>query len=169
MDAQAHAQALFVTPVLNSWRLNGDYAASLLADLGEDQKIAQPAEGINHPAWLMSHLLAYHPVMLALAQARTPDDPLDHPFGMKSKPVDDASAYPPLAELGRTFAAGHREVEAALPSASADWLAGPPPIERWRPRFENVATLLNYLMVRHESLHLGQLSTWRRAMGLPRV
>ena len=161
--------ALIVAPLLNSLRLNGEYAAQLTADVAEDQKVRQPAEGMNHPAWLLSHLNVYHPVAAALLRGKTPADPMDHEFGMKSAPLPDPSAYKPLATLRDDFADGHAEVESALRSATLEDLSAPPPIERWRGRFGSVAEMMTYLLVRHESLHLGQLSAWRRAAGLPRV
>jgi hypothetical protein len=161
--------ALFTIPTRNALALNLDYARKLTGDLTDEQAIAQPAQGINHPAWLLSHLCAYHPVAVALLRGETPDDPADHPFGMKSKPLSDPAAYKPLAELRQQFDEGHAGLTRALAYVAPDQLLAKPPIERWQPRFENVAVLLSYLLVRHEALHLGQLSAWRRTMNLPRV
>jgi hypothetical protein len=47
-------------------------------------------------------------------------------------------------------------------------LARPAP-ERMRSRFPTVANVLLGLMTSHFASHLGQLSAWRRAVGLPSV
>ena len=165
--------ALIVAGTLTGVRLNAEYADKLTADLTEDQKVAQPAPGMNHPGWLLSHLNLYLPMAIAVARGQTPPDPRETPdsrrYGYGSEVSPDPSAYAPLADLRRAFADGHVEAEAALRSATLDALSAPPPVERWRERFGTVAEMLNYQLVRHETLHLGQLSAWRRAMGLPRV
>ncbi|MEL7237504.1 MAG: DinB family protein, partial [Planctomycetota bacterium] len=148
---------------------NADYAAALLADVDEAQMIAQPDKGTNHPAWLLSHMNAYHPLIADLLRGQTPDDPIDHPFGMKSSPVANASVYAAKDELLGTWSTGHEDVAAALSAATDETLARPMPLSRMAGRFPTVGASLVYLMARHESLHLGQLSTWRRGMHLPRV
>ena len=45
----------------------------------------------------------------------------------------------------------------------------PNPLERWRAVNPTVGDMIVTLMVKHESGHLGQLSAWRRAMGLASV
>ena len=90
---------------------NVDYATRLVADLGESQMIQQPAglrpSPLNHPAWVLSHLNVYIPVMIALVRGEEFDDPKSHPFGMQSKPENDRSIYPLKNELVQTFVQGH--------------------------------------------------------------
>jgi len=153
-----------------NWAANGAYGEQLVADLSDEQMIAQPRVGgelaVNHAAWVISHLCAYHPVMTALLEGRTPDDPKDHRYGMTSKPVADASEYPSADELRRQFAEGHAAVAAAMEKATDATFEAAMPVERWAPKFPQVGLALPYLMVRHEALHLGQLSAWRRVQGL---
>jgi hypothetical protein len=72
-----------------------------------------------------------------------------------------------LDRLVADFDAGHDAVAAALRETDASILQSEMPVERLRERFPQVGVILPYLVVRHEALHLGQLSTWRRTMGLP--
>lgn len=155
--------------LLIGWNINGGYARQLVGGLSADQMTAMPGEGINHPAWVLSHLNAYHPVLLALLTGGTPDDPKEHQFGMQSSPVADASVYAPKEELIETFERGHAEIAAALEQADEATLTRPMPVERWREKFPRAGSPLGYLMLGHESHHLGQISAWRRAMGLGRV
>src|SRR5690554_6442951 len=98
--------------ILFTWDFNRDYANKLVADLSDEQMVAQPPPWMNHPAWTLSHLNAYHPVILGLLRGEKPEDPLNHPFGQKSKPVADVSAYPNQAALIAAFNEGHDQIAA---------------------------------------------------------
>jgi len=153
------------------WTRNGPYASRLIGDLRDDQFLAQPIPGVamNHPAWILSHLLIYKTIAARLLRGEPFDDPLTHPHGPKSRPGPDASAYLPPRELIRAFHSAHNEGAQALSVAPPDLAARPVPFERWRAMAPTIGDILLTLMVKHESHHLGQLSAWRRAMRLPPV
>jgi hypothetical protein len=157
--------------LLIGWNRNLAYAQRLIADLDQSQMDHQPQPGMNHPAWVFAHLTAYHPVLEGLIIGQTPDDPRGHRFGMGSTPEadPDGKVYGGKAELVAGFSDGHAAVETALRAATDDDLARPMPIERWAEPFPTVGDSLGYLMLVHESTHLGQLSAWRRVQGLPSV
>ncbi len=161
--------ALFISSLTFDWNLNGDYARKLVSDLSAVQMTHQPAPHTNHPAWILSHLHAYHAVIVDLLTGKTPEDPLHHRHGMKSKPEADPSHYLPREALLESFAEGHADVAKALNAAEEALLTSQMPLPRWRERFPQVGSILPYLMSRHEALHLGQLSAWRRVQGLPSV
>lgn len=164
---------LFVSSLLIEWNLNTDYAAKLVADLSPEQMLHQPGTdagvGLNHPAWILSHLHVYHPVMVDLMTGKPPEDPKGHRFGMGSKPESDSSVYMPKDELVAAYLDGRASVVNAIEAVSAETLSTAMPVERWQPKFPKVGSILPYLMAHHESLHLGQLSAWRRVQGLPAV
>ncbi|MEM1026546.1 MAG: DinB family protein [Planctomycetota bacterium] len=164
---------LFVDSLQREWDLNTGYAADLVADLSAEQMVQQPGTdvgpGLNHPAWVLSHLHAYHPVIVALLQGESFEDPKHHKFGMLSKPEADASVYPAKGELLAAYLAGRASVVDALQQVSAETLKATMPLERWQQKFPQRGSILPYLMAHHESLHLGQLSAWRRVQGLPAV
>lgn len=160
---------VFVESLLTAWERNNQYGQKLVADLSEEQLIVQPAPDTNHPAWVFSHLNAYHGVLHSLLKGETPDDPLHHPFGMKSKPQQDRSIYPSKEALVAAWTTGHADVAAALASAPEAQFEKIMPLERWRKPFPKVGNVLAYVMIAHENIHLGQLSTWRRVQGLPAV
>jgi hypothetical protein len=121
---------------------------------------------MNHPAWLLAHLHTYHPVIADLLRAKEPADPATAKYGKGSVVSDDPADYPAWDELLASYRQGHADVLAALDDADEQKLQGPMPIKRWAERgFPQFGSILGYLMVRHEALHLGQLSTWRRAAG----
>ncbi len=160
---------IFTESLLYSWGKNGDYASRLVADVPDDRMAHQPAAAMNHPAWVLCHLNIYHPVIVALLRGQTFDDPKGHQFGMQSKPVADGSVYPAKNELIGAFTRGHDEVAQALRAADPSALDADMSLERWKPVMPKVGIALGYLMFLHESIHLGQISVWRRVQGLPSV
>ncbi len=154
-----------------SWRRNGAYALRLADGIDPAAFVAQPVPGrvLNHPAWIFGHLNLYAGIAVALCRGEGFHDPADHEFGQSSVPLGDASRYPPARELLDEWRRLHDEGERALASATITITTAPNPLERWRAMHPTVGDMLVTLMVKHESGHLGQLSAWRRAMGLARV
>lgn len=148
---------------LNLWYLN-----ALLADLPKDKLAAQPSGLKNHPLWTLGHLLIAADGSAAMlgAAAVCPAEwkPL---FGMGSKPVADIAAYPPMDAIMNTLVAARSNLGKAFLAASDADLARPNPVERMAGMFPTIGTQIALGMVSHESVHLGQLSSWRRVMGLP--
>ncbi|MCX5659030.1 MAG: DinB family protein [Planctomycetota bacterium] len=161
--------SVMIDAILLGWDRNLDYTKRLLADVPQDRMAYQPAVNMNHPAWILSHLNLYHACMTGMLLGKPFEDPKEHKFGMKSKPVADASAYLSKAELLSDFERGHADVAAALRSAGQSRLEAATPLERWRTAMPQVGIVLNYLMILHESTHLGQFSVWRRVQGMPSV
>lgn len=152
---------------------NLDYGQRLVADLTDDQMILQPAPDgeapANHPAWVLSHLNVYMPLLSSAIEGKTFDDPKDHPFGMQSKPLADASVYDSKEKLIGDYVAYHNRVIQQLESADAGVLETPVQLARWQAIMPTVGVCLPYLLCNHENLHLGQISAWRRIQGLPSV
>lgn len=161
--------SVMIDALLLGWDRNLDYAKRLLADVPEDRMAYQPAVNTNHPAWIFSHLNLYHPVMKAMLTNGAFDDPKSHKFGMQSRPLPDASLYASKRDLLEEFALGHQDVAEALRTVGQPALEAQTPLERWRGQMPKVGIVLGYLMLVHESTHLGQLSVWRRVQGMPSV
>ncbi len=148
-----------------------DYAQQLVGGITDSDMIAQPVPGVvmNHPAWILSHLAAYAPVVSAILKNEPAIDPLDHPFGRNSEPLDDAGVYLPKDKLIAHYLRVHEEALDAFRAVSMHRLAEMTPIERWQGRFPTIASLPEQFFVKHHATHLGQLSAFRRAAGLGRV
>ncbi len=155
------------------YRKNLDYGQKLVADLSQDQMCRPPVAGLevpaNHPAWVFSHLNVYLPIIESLILGETFPDPIDHPFGMKSKPEDDPSIYPAKEALLATFVGKHERILELLSQADDSLFAQPVTLTRWQPNMPVLGIALPYLMILHECTHLGQVSAWRRVHGLPMV
>lgn len=165
--------------ILITWRRNAAYGLRLVEGLASEQFVAQPmgwarekgdaSRGMNHPAWILGHLNLYCGVADAMARGVVVIDPAEDRFGPKSRPLADISAYPSPALLVQEFREGHDAAAKSLEAATREVLEAPPAFERWRVMHPTVGDMLVTLMVKHESGHLGQLSAWRRAMGLAPV
>jgi len=157
--------------VLPTYNLNLMYAQKLVADIPDDRMCAQPVDGqlMNHPAFLLGHLAwAGDSAAALLGAVGGHAGDWRELFGMGSKPLADRSKYPPKAELIKALEESHARVAAAVTSASPEALTQPAP-ERMRARFATVGQMVAGLMTAHEATHLGQLSAWRRALGMPSV
>lgn len=162
---------LIQSAILITWKRNRDYALRLVGDLSPAQWHAQPAPGrlVNHPAWIVSHLNVYAPICAAMLRGEPFTDPIDHRYGQKSAVSPNPAEYAPGDELVSIFQMMHDNAQRALEAASDEVFAATNPLERWRVQHPRIGEMLVTLMVKHESFHLGQLSAWRRAMGLPSV
>lgn len=158
-----------IETILHFWERNRGYGLKLTEGLSVDQFVAQPAESVNHPAWVLSHLNTYHAVIEPIIRGEAIDDPADAEFGMRSKPDPDAIRYASPDELRRAFDEGHTKIARALREAGPAVFDRPVPLDRWRNWLPTMDAVLMNLMVWHETLHMGQLSAWRRVQGLPPV
>ena len=152
---------------------NLDYGQKLVSDLTEEQMTLQPAPDgsapSNDPAWVLSHLNVYLPIMSLALEGKTFDDPKDHEFGMQSKPLADASVYASKDKLIGDYVASHEKVISQLEAADASVLEAAIQLPRWQAMMPTVGVLLPYLLCNHENIHLGQISAWRRIQGMPSV
>lgn len=157
--------------IIYAWDNQLGYALALLDDLTDEQFILRPDGRMNHPAWIVGHIAAYHPVIVQLLKGEPVVDPKDDPlFGFAGHgPLDELAHYGSKRAMVDRFAAGHEEVAKALLDAQPEDYRRPPTLERWAKQYPTVEFMLPDLLLHHESLHIGQISIWRRAAGLPGV
>ena len=151
------------------YRLNLARIKMLTNDLTDEQFTLQPS-GVNHPAWILGHLCCARIWLtdaLKLPDVKGWDGAAWlEKFNRGSKIVPERGSYPTKAELLATLEQVHQEVETAVLAMSDADLAQPLKDERIRAIFPNVGSMLTGLMTMHEGFHMGQLSAWRRAMGM---
>ena len=125
---------------------------------------------MNHAAWIIGHL-AYSSQFLATLfgadQTSTPG--YAELFGMSSKPTDDPTRYPSKQQLLQALEAAHELSLQAMAKADDSVLQQPNPVEPLAKAAPTVGDLAVMLMTMHEGVHIGQLSAWRRAQGMPAV
>jgi hypothetical protein len=157
--------------IVYAWDNSLAYALALLEDLTDEQMVLQPGGNVNHPSWILGHISIYYPVVPTLLRGEPFADPADHPlFGFRGRgPLPDINVYGTKAVQLKRFTDGHEAVAQALLSATREQLHRKPSLARWAEAYPTVEFMLPDLLLHHESLHVGQLSIWRRAAGLPGV
>ena len=154
--------------VLHSFAYALDYLREQVADLAAADMVAQPGGVANHPAWVVGHL-AVTCQMLGEVVGVTPwlPEAWGRRFGTGGVPVADAGAYPSKEELLAALADAQARLARAVEGLGEAELDAPFPDPAYRDVFPTVRHALAQVMVGHASFHVGQVSVWRRAMGLP--
>ncbi len=160
-----------VESIVFAWDNQVRLALRLMEDVSDEQMLFRPGGNMNHPAWIFGHLSLYHLALVGLITGKSFEDPKDDPvYGFAlSKAPEDRSLYGTKAAILEKFSEGHEQVAQALLKATPDELSALPRLPRWRETKQTVGFMLPDLMLHHESTHIGQLSFWRRAAGLPKV
>jgi hypothetical protein len=164
--------AMMKTHIINAYAFNLRYAKALVKDVTLDMMTYSPAEGLeNHPAFTLGHLISgaaltskylggpyeFAPEWERLFKRNGPGDP--------RLPEQDTTRYPPKEQLLEELTKQHDLVEGLIQGLDkAEW--NEPSPWRFRNDLPTLGDLLLFMCVTHESMHLGQLAAWRRAMGL---
>jgi len=168
------AIASYITP---GPRRSLDHARKLLVGITPAMAARLPQIGdtviqTNHASFCLGHLALYPSrVIVNLGQDATAvavPETWGALFGSGAPCIDDADGdhYPPLAEITQRFFDGYTAAIAAVEQADEAVFAKPVPDERYAQIFGTIGALTTMMLGQHVSLHLGQLSAWRRCMGL---
>ena len=95
-----------------------------------------------------------------------PDD-FAQKYGTGSVPVSREGAYGSKARALTTLTDARDRITRAVERLAADQLERTFPDESLREVFPTVRHALVQVLVGHTSMHVGQITVWRRAMGLP--
>ena len=157
--------------IVYAWDNQVRLALKLMEDVTDDQMLLRPGGNMNHPAWIFGHMSLYHPALVGLITGKPFDDPKDDPiYGFAlAKAPEDPSLYDKKKATLEKFAEGHERVAQNLLQATPEQLSALPSLPRWRETRQTVGFMLPDLLLHHESVHIGQLSFWRRAAGLPKI
>ena len=151
--------------LLFTYRFNLGHVESLVKDLSDEQMVSQPSGVVNHPAWTLRHLASSSNFLaktLGLESTTPAEWDAPSPDGA---PSGSASDYPSKAELLAALKAQHERVTEAVTNAAPELFAKDCD-EQMRSYFPKVGDLIDYMLTAHEGTHIGQISAWRRAMGL---
>lgn len=160
-----------------SARLGLGYAGRLLSDIPDDKfaTFARVGNGMihsNHPAFVCGHLSLYAPKILAdlgLDNASIqPPDSYQTLFSKDAQCEDDADRkrYPAAEELRTTLIDGYTAVANALQQADDEIFLGENPNEVMRGKFPTTGAMHGFYVGGHFMIHMGQVSAWRRAIGM---
>lgn len=155
-----------------SAKVSRGYAERITKGVTAEQFARKP-KGVNanHPAWVLGHLSVYPDRLLPMLGLATLAKPIEASyetlFDHKSECRDDpaGSIYPPMPALLDRYMSRHEVIINALPEI-ADGVFERPNTFAMQDRFPTMGHLTTFMLVGHSMLHLGQLSTWRRCMGM---
>ncbi|QDT02226.1 hypothetical protein K227x_05990 [Rubripirellula lacrimiformis] len=126
----------------------------------------------NHPAFICGHLSLYVPKVLndlqQDASAFEPSAKYEELFSKHATCTDDpdCTIYPGKDELVDRLLGGYQAAAAALMTAPDELFTAEYPDEAMRAKVPTVGAADNFYVGGHFMLHIGQLSAWRRAMGM---
>lgn len=155
-----------------------NYAPALLKDVTPRMFARVPVVAgtvikSNHPAWCLGHLSIYpRNIFEMLGLDTTPvQNPPNYPDlfkdGTECKDDAEGTIYPAMDEVVTRFTNAYKALFTAIEAQSDESLARPNPREgRSRELFPTIGVLAGFLSGAHIAMHLGQMSTWRRCMGL---
>lgn len=157
----------------NNLRLALGYADGLAKDIPADKFAFKPHPTINHPAWCMGHLALYPDRAFGGLLGRTDlvhaNEKFTKLFEPGSKCLDDASIYPSKDEIMKELRDRHAVMLDYLATVDDEVFQRPTAHERYAARFPQIGCALHFLFANHIMMHLGQISSWRRCIGLPSV
>lgn len=132
-----------------------------------ESKYAAGSDAVpNHGLWTLGHL-ATTDDWFANEFGKVPSGvpaSWNDLFGMKSKPLPDASKYPSIAEVKRALEDRRAAVEKWILSLTPAQLAAKT-ADNWQSFAPTMADVL-YFISWHEGYHTGQLAPFRRGIGL---
>jgi hypothetical protein len=127
----------------------------------------------NHAAWCFGHLALYFPRVLKVCGVEegpaNPPPTFEPMFKDGSACVDDAasSVYPHMESVMAAYFRGYDAALSALGKVKDEQLLKAPADEKAKANWSSNAAIAMFMMNNHVTLHLGQVSAWRRTMGMP--
>ena len=154
------------------------YAQQLLKDIKAEQFARRPVVGgtvieTNHPAFVYGHLSLY--ARRAAAAVGRESAVAPHPAGFEGlfkngvACQDDPSGtiYPSMQAITEYYFAATKAAVEAVRGADEAVFARPNPAEgRMKELFPTIGGAVNFYLGAHSMSHLGQVSAWRRCVGL---
>jgi hypothetical protein len=156
--------------ILPGGELGLRYAEQLVTTIPADIFSKMPGKDVNSPGFYIGHLSVYGDricTMLGRADLVTPMPYSVDLFKAGVECVDQPGLYPEKDVLVATFFERQRRALEACASADESIFSAENPAEgRFKEMFPTIGGAVNFLLVGHVQMHLGQVSTWRRVMGL---
>jgi len=160
-----------------SGRITLGYGETLLAGIEPAQfaRFAHVAGEVirsNHPAFCYGHLSIYPARILAMMDrdpgAAANPEGFEELFSATAECRDDpdGSIYPDHETIVRHYKRAYNTVLSIIGELTDKELTTPMTIDRWKERFPTFADAIGFLVGPHAMLHHGQVSAWRRMVGL---
>jgi DinB superfamily len=158
--------------IIRQYDFNLVFAKQLVDDLTDEQMTTKPSIGFeNHPAFTLGHLVTGSAMTIEdlggkieipdgwgeLFLRKGPGDP--------SLPSDNIKLYPTKNDLLKELEKQHNKLKECLLTIE-DFKLDEKVQWRFASYMPTLIDVVIFMCINHEAMHLGQLSAWRRAMGL---
>jgi hypothetical protein len=155
-------------PVLHSFAYCFDFLREQVADVAAPDMVAQPNGVVNHPAWVIGHLTFTCQLLGGVIGLPEwlPNDWAQR-FGTGSTPIAHVSLHETKSDALAMLCDAQSRITQVVERLDDSRLDEPFPDESYRDVFPTIRHALTQVLVGHTANHVGQLSVWRRAMGLP--
>jgi hypothetical protein len=147
------------------------YAQTLLAGIDPEAASRFP-KGVktNHPTFVYGHLAIYPDLIfsqLGREDLAKPDARFEEVFSPYVECEDDPTGakYPKFSEVTSRYTERTEALLKFLETADDDTLAAANP-GPMKEMFPTVGAQIAFMLQSHTMMHLGQISAWRRVMGL---
>lgn len=154
------------------------YGEGMLKDVKKETFARKPVVNgktidCNHPAWVYGHLAIYMSKVCQLTGI--PEGPTKVPanfedlFKNGTPSTDDPTGtiFPPMETVTKHYFDAYTYILSKLPEVDDAVFAKPNPMGgRMTELMPTIGSAVNFLLTGHPMSHLGQISTWRRCMGL---
>jgi len=155
---------------LHSFGTIHQFVMSLVKPLGDEQFFHGTCQGGNHVMWNIGHLAMAKASFLHMVGGTTSHwkeewKPL---FDMGSEPKPDPGAYPAPKEIVAAYEGVYNDFVAHFNALPGDKLAAEVGVEGFSDVAPHVAHIPGFATL-HDSVHAGQITACRKAMGLERV
>lgn len=157
--------------LIKQLEFNFQFALKLTEDLSESQMKHCPGPGLeNHPAFTLGHLTGARAMVIEYLGEKSDLPELWDQLFRRNGPGDPRlpellEQYPTKQELLQQWIKQHKHCIEVVQNCSPheleqeqDW--------RFSGYFPSKLDCTSFMIINHESMHLGQLSAWRRAMKL---
>jgi len=167
-----------IAEIVNCFELRVEDIKHLVKDLDDELMIEMPAPEMDHPAWIIGHLtftiqetgkqVGMHPWL--------PKD-WSQMFVKDANISSDPDTYPKKQKLMEEFESGEKHIITSLNKLKESQLVISANQKKSNKNFPTIFSRLSptvghlilNTLVGHFSIHVGQLSAWRRAMNLPKI
>lgn len=142
---------------------------SMVEAIDEGQLYEQLPGGGNSPAWILGHLSVVNRFGHSMLGGPGPSPADLVKFGPGSSPALDLADGPSKQQLLEEEQDSAEALRAAVQVVEAEILDAPQQSPFLQKEFPLVRNMLAHILASHLSLHIGQLSAWRRAHGMPSI
>jgi len=172
--------ASLATTIAASARRGLSLVEGLAADIPAD-RFARFAEAggttirANHPAFCYGHLAIYPAWIMDMLGGDSKRAGVPEAWqelfknGAECRDDPEGSIYPGKDELVKATSSGYAAVLEHLEGVDEAILGNVNPVERMRATIPTAGMMVCFMLNSHVMFHLGQVSTWRRCIGLGSV